>query len=579
MWARGHVLELKEPSDYDPKWAEWREEGLPIIPPRWELRVSDKCGSLVRSLVAALRQASEIVIATDPGREGEHIAWNIIDYANVGQNKPVWRLWSKSQTPVALREALGKLEPAMQRRPDAEAARVRQRSDWLEGLNFTRLLTIRCRPAGSQGVVSVGRVQTPTLGLVVRRERERRGFVAEQRFALEAKCTTANGHSLKLTHSPDPPISKRAGIEELARRAANAQAPLKVSTDAGKRKKPPAPLELVSLQALMNRLYHWPVAKTLDIAQSLYEKRKALSYPRTDCKAYDPTEWGLAEEICESLADLSEAYAAIIPEPEARLCRPNVYNAKAIEDTDHTALRPTEGPFDDRDWSDDEKRCFDAVARRYIAQLMPDWHYEETRVELNANQVPFRARGIKTIDPGWRRALASEKDEKDEENEAGIIPPIRNGEQGGIAIPQVKESWTKPRPRYTEGSLGEMMHKVGVGTKATQAGIVETLKNRKYMVIQEKIQLAPTSMGEALFGLVEKHAPGLAETATTAELEQILEQVAAGKVHPREAFTEIKTRSIKTLMAMKKEELPTLPFPQAPPKSRTTRRRRPQKKH
>ena len=571
VWAQGHLLELAPPDDYDPKWRRWDVATLPIDPPQggWRLVPTGdaKTKALQRAVVASLGRASEIVICTDAGREGELIAWNLIEAAGA-EETPQRRLWSTSMDPGELRGALANLKPGEEKHPYALAGQVRSRADWLEGMNLTRMLTRKCCPPQGRGVVSVGRVQTPVLALVVRREREREAFRPEPRFALRAKVH-AGPHRLVMEHRPEPPLTKEADAKDRARQAAGATGPVEVRRSGEKRQGPPKPYDLASLQAAMNARYGWTAQNTLDVAQKLYEERSALSYPRTDCRAYAAAEWDLTGPIGRTLAKLSAQYARLAGPEKDWVKRASVWSDRALAGHDHGALRPAKGPFDATGWSDEERRLFDEVTRRYLMQLMPDWCYEETVCRLDANGVELLAKGRATLRPGWRDALRAGADAATGDAPAGVdqakedqvldAPP--DGTPGEVqGEPEVLRWKTKPPPRYREGTLVRRMVQLDLGTQSTWAATLEKLKARGY-VRTEARALAPTPLGSGLVQLVEQHAAGLAEPATTRALEKRLHAIEAGNEPPGQVLAELRTATFAVLEGLRGAALPHLPMP------------------
>ena len=581
VWSLGHLLGDAKPGEYDDKWKSWTIEALPIDPHEWKLVEPEdpKLRKLIRTAIKAVKDADEIVICTDAGREGEFIAHNIIETAGAG-SKPQWRLWTESLDPAELRRQLSRLKPGHETKPKAWAGEVRSRLDYLEGMNFTRVLTLKCVPARMKAPpLAVGRVQTPTLGLIVRREREIRQFKPETRFYLKG-IVESGGFAIPMEHRPkNNHVSKRDEMEGRAKRATGAQGPLKVERSGEKRRGPNAPYNLVAIQAVMNVRRGWTLHHTLEIAQKLYEERGAMSYPRTESKAYLESEWDLVAKTTRSLAKLGGEYARMLENLDEPLKRRNVWNDRHV--TDHGALRPTEGPFDAGQWTGDERILFDEVTRNYISQLYPDWRYEETNVSFDANSVLFTVRGVKTLHEGWRTVVRAESEttedgEKKEREEHAIEVPANGTPAHMPRTPEVKSYVTKPPPRYTEGAIAKRMEKLQLGTSATYPATIEKLKKYEYVDLQKK-QLVATEVGEALVTMVEEHVPALAEPETTKLLEQELLKIERRETTPEEVLSRLKRNTFENLDRLIHAELPMMPVKartQEVSRGRTGQRRR-----
>jgi DNA topoisomerase-3 len=535
-WCIGHLVELEEPATYDPKWKRWRIDTLPILPSAFQWRPSRQTISQWRVVRDCLRsrEFTEVVNACDAGREGELIFRSCYDLA--GSRLPVRRLWISSMTDEALRAGLAALAPGARWDALADAARCRSEADWLVGMNATRAVTVR-----SGVLCSIGRVQTPTLALLVRREQAIRAFVPEAywevdgRFPFVAKWTLG--------------AATRIGAAEIARAIVARCGPAvveKVETE--RTREPPPPLfDLTSLQRTANRRYGFSAKRTLDLAQSLYERRKAITYPRTDSK-HLPRE--MASECARIIGLLAEdptyaPVARIVTQPGRR-----VFDDAKV--SDHHAIIPTGRGGSGLDA--DERRLYDLIVRRFIGAFWPDAEIDRTTVILRAGDGPaappmkkdgvvrtlppppdrFIARGRVRVVDGWQAV-------------AGIAPPAdalpRLTE--GVRLPgtySALEKKTEPPPRFTDATLlaamesagkelddealREAMRDRGLGTPATRAQTIETLLERGYISRSEK-SLVPTPLGIALIeGLP---MPSLASAELTGEWEARLARMARGQ--------------------------------------------------
>ena len=584
--ALGHLLQLADPHDYDPQLKRWSVHTLPIVPEphRWRRKPDpEKPADLLRNSAAALRNASRIVIATDPGLEGELIAREMIEYAGVPVATPILRLWTNALNPAAIRGAMNNLRPGRDTEPLHAAAELRSRTDWLEGINLTRLITLVCRPPGASGVLSVGRVQSPTLALLCDREREIREFRPTQYFVLSATATAERDRSITvhLVHNPSKPRLTDAVVAARRRDAANFfRGPIRVETTR-KRRGPPELFDLASLQAHASAARKWRASKTLQVAQELYERHNLVSYPRTDCTRLDPTEIDTCRTVLNMLDGLP-AYAALASARQEPLrTRATTFDAKAIATTDHHAIIPTPvAPPANLD--PDAAWLHDRICRRFLAQFLPDWEHDVTRLSVevpDAGNDPFtlQARGTATIDPGWKAANPGDpptgKESGSDDSELHEIPPFRDSEAVSLSDAALRASSTKPPPRYTEGTLVSRLKKAGLGTKSTWDATIETLVHRRY-VLRQSHRLQPTPLGEALIAMLRQHAPAIADLARTAELESQLDDVAHRKADATECERRT-ARSLRELIAhLRRQTLPLLAMPAAPARSRTPGRGR-----
>jgi DNA topoisomerase-3 len=519
-FAVGHLLELSDPEDYDPAWKSWKLDNLPIIPTEFKVRPRDKKSATQLNLIHKLLKRTDVervVNACDAGREGELIFTHIYETSDV--DKPVDRLWINSMTKAAIRDGFEQLRPSTQLEPLRDAARSRSEADWLVGMNATRAATTR-RGWGA-GVVSLGRVQTPTLAMMVKREREIQAFTPEPYWLVHATFDPRyNGlwfegeeNRLKDGKRADEIVGKVKGktgtVESVERKEQSERAPLLY--------------DLTSLQRDANRRFGFSARRTLSAAQSLYEGKKAITYPRTNSR------W-LSGDLVPQLKPTAET---LLPIPDYaggaryvlgldQLPLQRVVNDAKVDD--HHAIIPTDIAHDTSSFTPDERRIFDLVARRFLAVFHPPARYARTTVVTEVEGERFRTRGKVTLEAGWRGVYGVEptdtsKQDEDVEGE-GELPELQQGQQVKCADAESEAKETKPPPRYTEATLlsametagklvdevdlREAMKERGLGTPATRAEIIETLIRREYIERAGK-DLQPTPKGMSVITMLEEH--------------------------------------------------------------------------
>lgn len=543
VWARGHLLQLVEPEDYNPAWEHWSLETLPMLPEAFKLGPRGKDSKALMAPVRdALKSAKRVIIATDPDREGEAIARNILEACRY--RGPIDRLWLRGLDAVCIRQALGAIRAGAETAPLWWAATARARADWIWGLNLTRCASLLAQRAGHRGPRSIGRVQTPTLGLVVARDRAIESFVARDYFELAA-IIEAEGQRFALRHAPsaspeDRRLYERAQADALAARAQGATGPLRVVTERVHRA-PPALFSLLGLQKAANRLWGWSADRTLDVAQALYDA-ELTSYPRTDCP-FLPAEQ--AAEIPQVLAALraTEELAAAVAGVGTPIVRKDVWDTAKC--TAHHAIIPLQTSADLRSLSADERKAYLLIARQYLACLYPDEALDETRVSFDANGVLFAASGRVQVASGWRAVFqASDIDEDEQDAASGAaLPKLADGAPAEAVRVSVEGKRTQPPKPYTEATLLEDMASVakfatdprikarlkasaGLGTEATRAGIIKTIKKRGYIEAKGRT-IRSTPLGRA----VVDDLPGfVSDAAMTGIWEERLEAIAAGQL-------------------------------------------------
>jgi DNA topoisomerase-3 len=531
-WAVGHLVQLAEPDEYDPKFKRWRMADLPIVPERFKLVVRDERSRKQMAVVSTLLHrgdVSEVINACDAGREGELIFAYL--YEKAGARLPVRRLWLSSMTNTAMRQAFAALRPASELRPLEEAARSRSEADWIVGMNATRAATIRLR-SSFDGAVSLGRVQTPTLAIVARREEEIRAFTPEPYWLVDARFEpsgdAARRYEGRYHAGAKPRLATEA--EALAIVAAVRDGDGEI-TKLEKREvieRAPMLYDLTSLQREANTRYGFSARRTLAAAQRLYEEHKALTYPRTNSR-YLTSDMAREIKPTAGLVGARAEYAAAARYVTSLDVLPL---GRVVDDTkvaDHHAIIPTRGEHRVERMDGDEGRIYDLVVRRFLAVFHPDAVLEATRVETTVAGHVFRTRGRVLLVPGWRAVyLAGTEDERgpeaqsdDDEPREAELPRLAQGERAHVLEIEALARETKPPRRYTDASLlatmetagrlvddealREAMKDSGIGTPATRAAIIERLIDVGYIERDGRALLA-TEKGLNVIRLLGEHA-------------------------------------------------------------------------
>jgi DNA topoisomerase-3 len=556
-WAVGHLVQLAEPDEYDDRFKKWRMADLPIVPDRFKLVVRDERSKKQMNVIKRLlgrEDLESVVNACDAGREGELIFAYL--YEKAGSKKPVRRLWLNSMTPAAIRDAFGELRPGADLAPLEAAARSRSEADWIVGMNATRAATIRLRSA-FDGAVSLGRVQTPTLALLAQREQEIRDFVPEPYWIVDAVFDpTADPSGREYEgryHAGANPRLKTA--EEAAVIVAACEGQVGEITKLAKseqKQRPPLLYDLTRLQSDASSRYGFTLRRTLAAAQRLYEEHTAITYPRTNSRYLPSDMIGEIKPIARLVGERSEyAEGARYVLGLDVLPLGRVINNEKV--TDHHAIIPTRAdrhPVEKM--SEDDRRIYDLVVRRFLAVFHPDAVFENTRVETTVSEHVFRTRGKRILVPGWRAvygetADAGERTDDDEGREQQL-PRLEQSERAAVKEVASEEKETQPPRRFSDGSLvtlmetagklvddeelREAMKDSGIGTPATRAAIIERLIQVGY-VERDGRALVVTEKGMNVIRLLGEHA--LTSPGLTGEWEARLAKIETGQ-DSREAF-------------------------------------------
>lgn len=575
-WCIGHLLEMAPPEAYDPAFKRWELSHLPIIPGQWTLEVTERGKGQFKAVKTALSQAKEVVLATDADREGETIGREVLE--RCGWRGPVRRLWLSALDAASIRKALANLLPGAKTEPLYRAGLGRARADWLVGMNLSRLYTLLGRRSGGDAVISVGRVQTPTLKLVVERDREIEGFKPVAFHVLEAELRARAG-SFKARWQPPAAVCdaegrclRREAAAAVARKIEGRQGRITRAETERKKEGPPLPFDLGTLQQEASRRFSMTAQQVLDIAQSLYETHKATTYPRTDCPYLPESQHAEARGVLQALASSDAEMASLVQGADIGL-RSRAWNDTRI--TAHHAIIPTSAGVEIKRLSVDERLLYDLIRRRYLAQFYPDHQYDQTTIEVLIEDETFKASGRVARIPGWRTVMESlpAEDSGDEEEANQPLPPVAKDEMVQVTGVNIDARKTKPPPRYSDGTLIAAMKSVakfvkdpalkavlketaGIGTEATRPSIIETLLKRGFLVRKGKKQLISTDIGRHLIDTLPQV---VTDPATTARWEQALDEIAQGKSGLNEFMT-AQTQWLTGLVQSGKEAAP-IPVP------------------
>ncbi|HEE1360084.1 TPA: DNA topoisomerase III [Klebsiella pneumoniae] len=531
-WCFGHLLSMAAPEDYDPALKHWRAEHLPFIPPAWRLVIRPEVRKQFRIIEKLLKQADAVVIATDADREGETIAREILEQCR--WRGPVQRLWLSALDDASIHKALAAMRSGDSTYPLYQAGLARARADWLVGINMTRACTLMNRR--HKGVLSVGRVQTPTLRLVVERDREISRFTPRPWWRVDAR------------------LAAREATASLQQ--AGTTLVLDVTT---RREKTPPPLAftLSALQQVCSKQWGMGAQEVLDIAQRLYETHKATTYPRTDC-GWLPL--SMHTEAPQVLAALVASDISLQP----LATQLNLQQHSRLWDdskiTAHHGIIPTRKTVDLTQMNDSERKVYGLVRSHFLAQFLSDHEVDKTDLRLNCAGETLAARGSVVIVSGWQQLFLREMATHSPE-ETQSLPVLQQGQTCQVEQVDVRARQTQPPEHYTEGTLIAAMknaarfvsderlkqrlkENAGIGTEATRAGIIQTLLKRGYLIKQRRFLLATDTASALIDALPEK----LKDPGTTALWEQMLDDIATGKMG-LEAFLVQQQETVTALTA------------------------------
>ena len=565
-WAVGHLCELITPEEYDQKWKKWSLDTLPIIPAKFQYKVTKskwKQFSIIKDLVHRT-EVNEIIIAGDAEREGEAIIRVILTQCR--NQKPMKRLWISSLTPKAVVKGFENLLDEQQTRNIYYEALSRACSDWLVGMNASRAYTLLLQKKGISDVFSTGRVQTPTLALIVKRENEIENFKSEPFWEVMATFNMAEKvYTGKWHNNSESRLQDELTAQKIAQFCKGKEAVIDSIEKERKEFQPPFLFNLSSLQATANKMFKFSPQKTLEIAQKLYVKG-IISYPRSDSSYVTKEEAGLFPDTLQKISQL-DPFKKYFPLPIDSLLENKRYvNEKKV--TDHYAIIPTEQVTDPSKMSAEEEKLYTLIVKRLIAAHYEKAIFDYTTIHtLVEGRATFISKGREQIQEGWRKVIFGKKKDEEVDEDEQDLPSLHDGEKGIVQDVNVKNGKTQPPKRYTEGQLITLMKTAGkhlddeelvkvlnktqgLGTEATRAGIIGILTNRKYIEVKKNLVYA-TSKGKVL---IQSIGPSiLASPEMTAKWERRLNEIGEGEASAQDFMEQAKKLSIKLIEDAEKQ--------------------------
>jgi DNA topoisomerase III len=559
-WALGHLVTLAEPHDYNPKYKEWRMQDLPMLPDKMKLKVIRQTSHQFRVVTSLMKRGDigQLIIATDAGREGELVARWIMRLGS--WKKPFKRLWISSQTDKAVSEGFANLKQGKSYDNLFHAAVCRAEADWVVGLNVTRALTCKHNTP-----LSAGRVQTPTLSMIIEREKEIKSFVPVDYWTVDADFGEYFG-TWRSKNGNSRIFEQKKALAIQAKTNGKTGKIIDVKTNE-KSEPPPLAYDLTELQRDANRRFGFSAKKTLSVLQYLYERHKVVTYPRTDSRYITSDMVSTLPQRLQSMAVGPYAVMAkALMQKKLSVSRRLVNDARV---TDHHAIIPTEQPLELKNLDNDERRLYDLIARRFLTVLYPPFRYDQTTIVTEVEGERFYSSGKVVKDNGWRAVVAAvgSVNEKEEDDSDSLPDQTLTQQKKGMQMPvkvcKIKNSKTKPPSRYTEATLlsamespgkfiddeelRESIKQGGLGTPATRAEIIEKLINSFY-VERTGRELAPTSKGIQLIDLVPEE---LRQPELTAKWELRLSNIARGKERSQTFMTDIRENAVKLVENVK----------------------------
>ncbi|MFI3270726.1 MAG: DNA topoisomerase III [Pseudomonadota bacterium] len=548
-WCFGHILELLAPDEYNPAWKQWTREALPMVPDAWRVKPSLKTKKQLEVIKSLLRKAKSVVHAGDPDREGQLLVDEVLEY--YAYKGPVQRIWLASLDTTSVQKALANLNDNQQYANLRDAARARSQADWLVGLNATRAMTLHGRAAGrAEKVLSLGRVQTPTLGLVVERDQTINNFVPVDYFALQASIKHDNGDFIAKFKPTDTQVGLDSEgrlidgqvAKDLVAKVQGQNGTIVNVTREKKKKNPPLPHCLSSLQKAASAKWSMSAQEVLDTAQALYEK-KLTTYPRSDCRYLPEEQFSSAPQILQALAQISDI--ASVAQGANSTLHSMAWNTKKV--TAHHAIIPTgETP---KQLNAAESKLYSMIAVAFCLQFYPAQEYEAQKIRVELVETFWEATGRTILVHGWTSTGFDEEDDA-KKKDTQALPVVQQDDAVLCTQAESVAKKTTPPSRFTEGTLIEAMANVhkfvadgeakatlkeheGIGTEATRASILETLKNRGYLVADKKA-IVSTPLGQDIIGLTPTV---LKDPVTTAQWESRLSDIENGTYTLQEFMT------------------------------------------
>jgi len=583
-WCIGHLLEQVEPDAYDPKYKQWRLEHLPIVPENWQLRPKSKTKSQLAVLKKLLKEADLLIHAGDPDREGQLLVDQVFAYHRVpkAKLKAVKRCLISDMNPAAVKRAIDQLRDNKEFTPLSTSALARTRADWLYGINLTRAYTTQGRKVGYNGVLSVGRVQTPILGLVVRRDQEIESFISKPFYDVRAHLETTNAETFTAKWQPseacqpymdeDGRVLVKKLAENVVQRITDKPGIVKSVDEKLRKQAPPLPFNLSALQIEAARLYGLSAKQVLDLCQTLYEKHKLITYPRSDSRHLPTEHFKRASKVISAISHNADKFTSVIKDADCQL-KSGAWNDKKVDA--HHAIIPTEKQASLSSLNDQEKKIYNLISRQYLYQFYPNHEYFDTRVDVLIEGGLFVCYSKRTKHVGWK-SLYSVLTENTAKSNIGVgsedeisLPPLAAGDKIHCVRGQLLERKTQPPKHFTDATLLSAMTGIarfvkdpkirkvlretdGLGTEATRASIIELLFKRGYLKRDKKL-IRSTPAG---VGLIESLPDIATNPDMTAEWESMLNEICK-KTISYDVFMKPLTQTISELIDQSKSSLPT----------------------
>ena len=544
-WCIGHLLETAPPEAYGDQYKTWSLAHLPIIPAQWRVEVKPKTVAQFKIIKHLLSEATTVIIATDADREGEMIARELLELCNYRGS--VERLWLSALNEASIRKALSSLKSSQETFPLYHSALARSRADWLIGMNLSRLFTLLGRRAGYDGVLSVGRVQTPTLRFVVERDRAIASFVSVPYWVVDVHLSSMGQPFIA---SWIPPSSGRDEAGRCLQQALASQTLQAISSSKTAtvgllqtehlREAPPLPFDLSTLQEVCSRKLGLGAQETLNIAQALYETHKATSYPRSDCRYLPESMFNEVAAVFDALLRMDPALSPALASVDQSL-RSRAWNDAKI--TAHHAIIPTTEPANLGRMSEQERQVYELIRSHYLAQFLPHHEFDRTEVELECGAERLTAVGKQILVQGWKGLLSDSAEDDEPSQKSQVLPVLQQGMQCEVDDVELKSMRTAAPKPLTEGDLIKAMKNVaklvndprlkqklrdttGIGTEATRAGIIKGLIDRGYLLKKKRALTASA----AAHTLIEAVPAAVADPSMTAIWEQALDEIEAGRL-------------------------------------------------
>jgi len=574
-WCVGHLLEQVEPDVYDPKFKQWRLEHLPILPEKWQLRPKSKTKKQLGVLKKLIKQADQLVHAGDPDREGQLLVDQVIAYHNVSKSKKenLKRCLISDMNPDAVKRAIDQLRDNKDFVALSTSALARSRADWLYGINMTRAYTVQGKKVGYDGVLSVGRVQTPILGLIVRRDHDIKHFVSKPFFTVRAHLETSNNQEFVAYWKPSNacrPQMDDAGrvlVKKLAEnvviRITDKPATVTKIEEKLRKQAPPLPYNLSSLQIDAAKQYGLSAMQVLEGCQNLYERHKLITYPRSDSRHLPKDHFSRANNVISAIKNNSDTLLSATDGANCQL-KGQAWNDGKVEA--HHAIIPTERKLDLSKLNKNEISLYELIARQYLLQFYPKHEYLDTRLEVDIEGGLFTANAkcIKVI--GWKAIVSRSKEEGSEEPS---LPSLKKGDNLQCTKGEVIEKQTQAPKHFTDATLLAAMTGIaryvsnpevrkilrdtdGLGTEATRAGIIELLFKRGYLVRKNKL-ICSTPAGQ---GLIQSLPEIATQPDMTAEWEYCLNEISS-RSKSYNTFMVPLTQTLSVLIDQAKTSLPS----------------------